>query len=257
MRGFGLALILSLALGTAARADDTRRMLDDGEAAEFRGVGRLNIAGSRFCTATLISDREVLTAAHCLFNPQTGRRVPDGFLRFVAGQVRDTYAVVAEVARSAPLTGYGFSDEIEYEDVRIDLALIELKEPVAVDLAPPLTPGAMEADAENVVIVSYARDRAYTPSIQDGCPVIAMNDGVAVIGCEVTRGISGSPVLTGTGGARRLVAVVSAMGSGRDGAPLALSVIAEPRLAALRRALEDAPLDGAEDASHLRPVRRP
>ena len=257
MRGLGIALALSLSLGASARADDTRRMLDDAEAAEFRGVGRLNVAGSRFCTATLISDRVVLTAAHCLFNPRTGRRVPDGFLRFVAGQVRDTYAVVAEVARSAPLTGYGFSDEIEYEDVRIDLALLELKEPVAPELAPPLTPGAMAADTENVTIVSYARDRAYTPSIQEGCPLVAANDGVAVIGCEVTGGISGSPVLTGAGDGRRLVAVVSAMGTGRDGAPLALSVNAAPRLAELRRALANTPLDGDEDPSHLRPVRRP
>jgi protease YdgD len=257
MRAVASALALSLALGAAAGADETRRMLEDAEAAEFRGVGRLNVAGSRFCTATLISDREVLTAAHCLFNPRTGERVPDRLLRFVAGQLRDTYAVVAEVARSAPMTGYGFSDEIDYEDVRIDLALVELKAPVAGDVAAPLTPGGMENGAETVTIVSYARDRAYAPSIQQGCPVVATNDGVAVIGCEVTRGISGSPVLAGAGDARRLVAVVSAMGSGRDGAPLALSVIVAPRVDALRRALEKEPLDGAGADSHLRPVRRP
>jgi V8-like Glu-specific endopeptidase len=257
LRAVRLALVLFLALGTQPRADETRRILDDSEAEEFRGVGRLNISGSRFCTATLISEREVLTAAHCLFNPKTGRRVPDGFLRFVAGQVRDTYAVLAEVARSAPLTGYGFSQAIEYEDVRIDLALIELKEPVAPELALPLATGAMEDGAASVTIVSYARDRAYTPSIQQGCPVVAMNDGVAVIGCEVTRGISGSPVMAGEGGDRRLVAVVSAMGSGRDGAPLALSVISEPRLAELRRSLAEQGLDGNDGASHLRPVRRP
>ena len=51
-------------------------MLGPEEAAAYRGVGRLNIAGTRFCTATLIAPAVVLTAAHCLFHPRTGARVP-------------------------------------------------------------------------------------------------------------------------------------------------------------------------------------
>ena len=54
------------------------------EALAFHGVGRLNIAGSRFCTATLIAPDVIVTAAHCLFHPQTGKRVPESELRFVA-----------------------------------------------------------------------------------------------------------------------------------------------------------------------------
>ena len=46
-------------------------MLEAEEAVALRGVGRLNVAGTRFCTATLISETVIVTAAHCLFDPRT------------------------------------------------------------------------------------------------------------------------------------------------------------------------------------------
>jgi V8-like Glu-specific endopeptidase len=59
------ALVL---LASAAGAQDApeRRMLEAGEAAAFQAVGRLNIAGNRYCTATLNAPDLIVTPAHCL-----------------------------------------------------------------------------------------------------------------------------------------------------------------------------------------------
>ena len=48
-----LALLLACLAAAPAAAEETR-LLDADAAAPYRAVGRLNIAGSRFCSATLI-----------------------------------------------------------------------------------------------------------------------------------------------------------------------------------------------------------
>lgn len=224
-----IGLFLMAAIPVAAGGTE-RRMLDDMEAVAFRGVGRLNIAGSRFCTATLISDRLVLTAAHCLYHPETSRRVGVEEFRFVAGQRRDTIAAVRSVARAVTLPAYVFDGAPRYGDVRQDLALIELSEPVAADAVLPFDVGARGPGGGAVSIVSYARDRPQASSIQEVCPVQIALAGVAVLRCAVDFGASGAPVFEVANGRLRLVAVVSAMGRDVSGQDVALSVLAAPRL---------------------------
>ena len=65
-----------------------RRPLGDEEGRAFLAVGRLNVAGRRFCTATLIEPAVIVTAAHCLFHPRTRARVPLAEFRFAAGYRR-------------------------------------------------------------------------------------------------------------------------------------------------------------------------
>jgi hypothetical protein len=61
-----------------------------------------------------------------------------------------------------------------------------------------------------VGVVSYAHDRSEVPSIQEICSVMARQDGVLIMSCDVDFGSSGAPVFSFDGGKPRIVSVVSA-----------------------------------------------
>lgn len=237
--GLAALAVAGLLLLAGVAAAEERRLLGAAEAAPYHAVGRLNIAGSRFCTATLIEPAVIVTAAHCLYHPRTGARVPLSEFRFVAGLRRGDVAALARPVRAVAHPLFVFGDPTP-DSVGADLALLELEAPVAAGDATPFAVGP--ADAGPLAIVSYRRGRGQVATITDPCPQIAVTGTVLTLGCAVTYGISGAPVLAGRGATARVVAIVSAMGRGTDGRDVALTVLLDPALPALRAALaEEAP----------------
>jgi protease YdgD len=236
-----LRLVVVLCLLATAGSAQERRMLGPEEAAPFRGVGRLNVAGRRFCTATLIAPAIVVTAAHCLFHPRTRARVPLSEIRFVAGLRLGEVAALARPVRAAAHPDFDFGAP-ELAGVRADLALVELARPVAEADAAPFAIG--DLGGAPLAIVSYGRDRAQAPSIVEPCAAVAGFGGTIALDCAVTFGVSGAPVLERGGGGWRVVGVVSAMGRAFDGErEVTLAVLLAPRIDTLRAALAEAPLE--------------
>ena len=244
--------LLLLATAVAAEGPE-RRMLEAGEAAAFHGVGRLNVAGSRFCTATLIAPDVIATAAHCLFHPLTGARVADGELRFVAGYRVRERAALRRVAATVVDLGYAFGARATYAGVGADLALGRLDRPVPEAVAPFAT--AALADAPPLSIVSYGEDRPHAPSIETPCGIVQRDARVLALDCAVTYGASGSPLFQGEAGDRRLVGVVSAMG-GLIRPPVDVTFVRllGDGLAPLLASLAAVP---GESPSEIRPLPRP
>lgn len=223
--------------------DPGPRLLTPQEAPVWRAVGPLNVAGNRSCTATLISDHEAITAAHCLFHPVTHHRAEVADIKFVIGQDRDTYAAVRGVVATAILPGYVYSGrKADLSAVHNDLALLELDSPVPADEATPLQvadwPGAGPRGAR-VDIVGYGSDRRFSASIRSDCAVADTAETMSLVDCVSVPGLSGAPVAItpAEGAAPQVVAVVSAA-VGAAGDPKGTLVVSvAPLLAALRAAL--------------------
>jgi V8-like Glu-specific endopeptidase len=203
------ALFLSLASAAASQSLLPMQSREDGRM--WEAVGRLEIAGAAFCTGALIDERTVLTAAHCLFDPRSGARVPASDIQFLAGWRNGRASAYRRVRRAEPHPGYSYSGVSSTARIRNDVALITLQHPISNATLTPFATDAQPVEGAQVGVVSYAHDRSEAPSLQETCSVLSVQDGVLVLDCAVDFGASGSPVFRfGADGQPRIVSVVSA-----------------------------------------------
>ncbi len=208
-----------------------RALVTADDARGWGGIGRLE-TGVSFCSATLIDYDLVLTAAHCLFNPQTGERFAPEDLLFAAG-LRNGTAVASRIARRTFVApGYRPSTGGGLEMIGQDIALIELERGILDPGIVPLQTGTGLVRDDSVTIISYGRDREDHASIEEGCHVLDQAGAVRSLDCSIVPGSSGAPVMQMRGGIPRIVAVVSAIGE-VGGNEVALAVTLDEQLAAL------------------------
>lgn len=207
-------LMLSLALcagwGQAAAAGDLKAQRDGRGVPGWETVGRLNIAGQNMCTGALIAPDIVLTAAHCLFNAKSGRRLNATKIEFQAGLDGTRSRANRQVTRAVIHHHYQYRPAGTAQ-VGTDLAVLRLDSPISGDVITPFQTDARPNRGDAVGVISYRMDRATRPSLEEPCYVLARQHETVVMSCSVEFGASGSPVFIAEGGKRpRLVSVVTA-----------------------------------------------
>ena len=198
----------------------------------WEGVGRLNFGETGFCTAAMITADVVLTAAHCMYDPDTGDRINAEDIEFQAGLRLGRAEAYRGIRRVVIHPDYDFSDQTRLNLVGSDLALLELDRPVRLGHVRPFRTQVRVEAGQTVQVVSYGRDRADAPSRESECTILARDDEILVLSCEVEFGSSGAPVFAVYEDEIRIVSVISAKARW-EGQDVSLAAVMEGELDAL------------------------
>jgi protease YdgD len=189
------------------------RIRVDPDAVPWRAVGKLQAVSMNLrtlCTATLVGQSTVVTAAHCVFNRRTQHNFPPGSLHFLIGYNGFRYA--GHATGVMVKIGDGYDPGRPRETIGSDWALVSLdRELGSADRVLPIV-SELPKDGANIMLGGYQQDHplllmADTQCRIDGRFIDASRRLLLRHDCAGTHGVSGAPLLIDRGGRWQVAAI--------------------------------------------------
>ena len=201
-------LLFGVILADLAMAG-TRALTPGKEARQWAGVGILQVRGGGFCSAALLDQKTVLTAAHCVY-PGDQRMLADpSQVTFLAGWRDGITAAKRTAVRIVAHRDYDPTRPYDDQNIAADLAIVELDSPIDTESAGSFSRMDKVRVGEPVSVVSFSGRRSDVASINQDCSAGRRQGDILLLSCESHPGMSGAPIFSFINGKPHIIALIS------------------------------------------------